>query len=481
MAISTRDLKYIVIGEKQVARMWVTDDSGTTEEVALMCKITYDANGCTSGTAPASQEGYWSQTITLQTNTGNLEKTHYEFIGWNTAADGSGTTYSAGGSYTLAGDVTLYACWRVQFVVTFNLNILTSGTGYYLSSGSFPNGNPSTPATRYLNQGSAVGTLPSIGNNTYRVAPGGSYTTRDWTTYVSGWYMETSCTNAVSASTVPTGNVTYYAKWVISGSVTLDRNATAGGVYYLLPKFIKKIVREYARGGGGASGSTSTCDADPVSTEVCEVAICGSGGWGAVADQTYNRAISGGNQIYLYAGAGGTTGGGGASYVNLDGTRLETGNGGGVGTSSSNRYNLYDTSPEKNICDYSYSPCITLQICYKGSTKIVSGHSRVGDISFQYYGTANVKNKNTPINIRFYLDGSSTVWTSRSTVGYYYNDSEGDIHQKVGNSHNTTVRRGTPSGAGCPGYGGYAISTGSDRSLTQQAGIAGRAFVTVSS
>jgi hypothetical protein len=38
--------------------------------------------------------------LTLQTNTGSLAKTGYTFSGWNTAADGSGTSYAEGASYT---------------------------------------------------------------------------------------------------------------------------------------------------------------------------------------------------------------------------------------------------------------------------------------------------------------------------------------------------------------------------------------------
>jgi uncharacterized repeat protein (TIGR02543 family) len=45
-------------------------------------------------------------------NTGNLVKNGYTFIGWNTAADGTGSSYQGGASFSMpAADVTLYAQW----------------------------------------------------------------------------------------------------------------------------------------------------------------------------------------------------------------------------------------------------------------------------------------------------------------------------------------------------------------------------------
>ncbi len=381
--------------------------------------------------------------------------------------------------------------WPRKVMVTFDTNITYSGSLYYLSEQIFPNGNPATPAAREVSAGSAVGALPTIGDTTYSLS-GVSYTIK-----VSGWYTDRACTQEVSATWVPIADTTLYTKWVLNANTQLTRSA-AGAVSYVLPKFVKKIVRAYVRGGGGASGANTNISAE--SGEICEVGLAGSGGWGAVVDNTaLNKAISGGNTITLYAGAGGTNkGAGGTSYINLDNQRLSyknaqgvtvefTGNGGAGGATTENRYNLLDTSPEKNICDYNSTPCVGWQIYGKGATKIVSGHSKVGDISFQFYGNKGVWENPTPIHIRFYLDGSSTVWTSRANVGYYYfytsgGDNEREYYTvRKYNSHNAVVRRATQSGAGCPGYGGYAISTGNTQNLTSQAGLAGQAFVILSS
>ena len=42
----------------------------------------------------------------------------YDFTGWNTAADGSGTAYADGANITLTADTTLYAQWRCSHAIT---------------------------------------------------------------------------------------------------------------------------------------------------------------------------------------------------------------------------------------------------------------------------------------------------------------------------------------------------------------------------
>jgi len=87
--------------------------------------ISYDGNGQTGGEAPSAQTKTLGLDLTLSTNSGTLVKTGYTFVGWNTAADGSGTNYAAGASYSAEGDVTLYARWQSAFEAW----ALANGTG----------------------------------------------------------------------------------------------------------------------------------------------------------------------------------------------------------------------------------------------------------------------------------------------------------------------------------------------------------------
>ena len=68
---------------------------------------------------PTLEESY---TVTLNANGGSVipdslsavKTTSYSFSSWNTAADGSGTSYTAGASYTADEDATLYAQWTAS-------------------------------------------------------------------------------------------------------------------------------------------------------------------------------------------------------------------------------------------------------------------------------------------------------------------------------------------------------------------------------
>jgi uncharacterized repeat protein (TIGR02543 family) len=56
-------------------------------------------------------------------------RTYYSFAGWNTAANGLGTAYADGATYSFSADTTLYAQWTPNdHTVTFNGNQATSGS-----------------------------------------------------------------------------------------------------------------------------------------------------------------------------------------------------------------------------------------------------------------------------------------------------------------------------------------------------------------
>ena len=72
--------------------------------------ISFDANG--GSDAPASQTVCKNVNATLTADTPN--RTGYTFSGWNTSADGTGTSYSAGGTINISSDTTLYAQWSTN-------------------------------------------------------------------------------------------------------------------------------------------------------------------------------------------------------------------------------------------------------------------------------------------------------------------------------------------------------------------------------
>jgi uncharacterized repeat protein (TIGR02543 family) len=108
---------------------------------AITYTVTCHANGATSGSAPAAQTVTEGESVTLPAG-GGLSKTGFYFAGWNTGADGTGSAYAAGASYTPSGNVTLYARWLAVTPDEYRETVPISGgaipSGY--SSNVFING-----------------------------------------------------------------------------------------------------------------------------------------------------------------------------------------------------------------------------------------------------------------------------------------------------------------------------------------------------
>jgi uncharacterized repeat protein (TIGR02543 family) len=173
--------------------------------------VTYNGNGNTSGTVPADANSYeQGSTVTVLGNTGNLAKTGFTFIGWSTTADGSGTSYATGATFSLgSGNVVLYAKWTQN--PTYTVVYIGNGS----TSGSVP-----IDANAYL-QGAIVTVKGNTGN---LVKPG--YNLAGWTITADG--SGTTYTSGATL-TMATANVTFYAKWVISTfAVSFNSNGGTG-------------------------------------------------------------------------------------------------------------------------------------------------------------------------------------------------------------------------------------------------------------
>ena len=110
-------------GDKTVTLTATISKAGGTSETkdieivviasAPTYSVTYDSNGAIGGSAPTDGNNYEQETsVTVLGNTGNLAKTGYRFIGWNTQADGSGMDITAASTYTMgASNITFFAKW----------------------------------------------------------------------------------------------------------------------------------------------------------------------------------------------------------------------------------------------------------------------------------------------------------------------------------------------------------------------------------
>jgi len=92
-----------------------TDAFILKQATVLTYSVTYSANAGTGGSVPVDGAVYANgATVTVRGNTAALTRTGFDFAGWNSAANGSGTAYAGGATLTMgAANVILYAQWTL--------------------------------------------------------------------------------------------------------------------------------------------------------------------------------------------------------------------------------------------------------------------------------------------------------------------------------------------------------------------------------
>ena len=172
--------------------------------------VTYIGNSNTGGSAPIAGSYSLDGTATISSGSG-LSRTHYTFGGWNTAADGSGTTYSSGSSLSLGlNSFNLYALWieDPKYSVTYYAN---NGTGAV----------PVDSATYYVDGSVSV---QGAGGLTRE-----HYTFGGWNTAADG---SGTSYNGGGSFSMGSGNVSLYAVWTENATyhITYHANGASGSV-----------------------------------------------------------------------------------------------------------------------------------------------------------------------------------------------------------------------------------------------------------
>jgi len=158
--------------------------------------VTYNANSGTG--APDAQEKLENIDLVLSSTVPTRDG--YAFIGWNTAADGSGDSYAAGATYTANAGATLYAQWAEIFTVTYDGN---SGSG--------------APDAQ-----EKVENVDLVLSSTVPTRDGYAFT--GWNTAVDGSGDSYAAGDTYTAN----ASVTLYAQWAVTYAVTYNANGGTG-------------------------------------------------------------------------------------------------------------------------------------------------------------------------------------------------------------------------------------------------------------
>lgn len=173
--------------------------------------VTYNGNENTGGST-AKQTFESGSSVKISAN--GFTKTGNVFVGWNTKADGTGTSYAVGATYNTKANLTLYAQWIARFDVTYAYNWGTSYHGSY----------PATVEVEYQNK------YPTLANPSryYRTTfdkTSGTYLEKSYLDAYStfdGWYLESTFQNKITPNSTivsKTSAHTIYAKWT-NGNIT---------------------------------------------------------------------------------------------------------------------------------------------------------------------------------------------------------------------------------------------------------------------
>ena len=223
----------------------------------LSYTVTYDANGGTGTMTDSNSPYYQGATVTAKTNT--FTRDGYEFTGWNTAADGSGTSYDEGDTFTPTANTTLYAQWAEAGKVATPTFTVTAGTYnvaqsvelecttpsstiYYTTDGTDPTTSSSVYSTAIsVNVTTTIKAIAvadglddsNIASATYTLKCVSPTITVPSGAFVSTKNVTIECTTTGAAISYSTDNgtnwTTYSAPFSINATTTIKAKATKSG------------------------------------------------------------------------------------------------------------------------------------------------------------------------------------------------------------------------------------------------------------
>jgi uncharacterized repeat protein (TIGR02543 family) len=183
----------------------VTMSANTIVFARWVAQVTYNANGSSSGSVPTDSTQYLpGSSATVGANSGTLVRTGFIFSGWNTLANGAGTSFQPSASFAVTGATQLFAQWRSS--VTYSANGAAGGVA-------------PIDATSYA-PGASLTILGNTGNLTRA-----NFVFDGWNTLPNGNGTAYRLGDVVTN----TGNLVVHAQWLAEVVVTFNGNGNTGG------------------------------------------------------------------------------------------------------------------------------------------------------------------------------------------------------------------------------------------------------------
>ena len=162
--------------------------------------VTFNANNGTGTMSPQTANVATALTTNAFTRAG------YTFSGWNTLANGTGTAYANGASYSFAADLTLYAQWTA--LANYTLSVAVSPTGAGTT-------NPTVGDHPY-----ASGSIVAV-----TATPVAGYTFSSWSGACTG---TGACSVTMDAAKSVTANFTVQSGSVVSAATPSNATPSVG-------------------------------------------------------------------------------------------------------------------------------------------------------------------------------------------------------------------------------------------------------------
>ncbi len=243
--------------------------------------VTYSltsSTGTGSGTIPTSADRYVGEVFDLAQNTGILPPAGKTLKEWNTQANGGGTTYALGQTYTM-GDtpLTLYAVWQEGFTLTYKANGGNGTAPVSQSVVAATSVNLNTPGGLFLSGATLEGWIVTDTGNSYVGtfrATESILLNQNLNAYANWTYTKSVTTaNPTFSASVPGSVGGYSFLWTppsgvslnaVTGEITVPATVGTVGTFTVVTVVAgEKVYKTYnvtvtSSVSGGGSGGSST-------------------------------------------------------------------------------------------------------------------------------------------------------------------------------------------------------------------------------